>query len=286
VVVARAEHRRATTRRCLALWAIVALLALASPTIARPQRSSSAGMANRGSMLIGLSSQLQVFDPAESSFFSLLTDGAMQQIVPTLFGDFQSPTALSMGQGLSGPMSQNSGLDPAVSAMLDQASQQLQPALQPSGGSAEVEEFGVGSDPGVGLSDPSKDGVQTLDKTPRRLAGRKAVGLASACLDQSLKDIQTGDRFWDQQSKSAPPAEFPRGIASGTSIRDPLGDLGPRGNPINLSSPGLAGDWCRPTATPFYETSPLEDHLLWIASGLLLTGVLVFYLSRGFRLPA
>lgn len=278
MVVARAEHRGATTRRCLILRAIVVLLALASPTIARPQGSSSAGQARRGSMLTGLSSQLQVFDPAESSFFSLLTYGAMQQIVPTLFGDFLSPTALSMGQGLSGPTSQNNGLDPAVSAMLDQASQQLQPALQPSGGSAEVEEFGVGSDPGVGSSDPSTDSGPTVDKTPRRLAVSKAVGLASACLDQSLKHIQTGDRFWGQQSKSAPPAEFPRGIA--------LGDLGPRGNPINLSSPGLAGDWCRPSAMPFYETSPLEDQLLWIASGLLLTGVLVFYLSRGFRLPA
>jgi hypothetical protein len=284
VVVARAEHRGATTRRCLILRAIVVLLALASPTIARPQGSSSAGPVHRGSMLTGLSSQLQVFDPAESSFFSLLAYGAMQQIVPTLFGDFLSPTALSMGQGLSGPMSQNSGLDPAVSAMLDQASQQLQPALQPSGGSAEVEEFGVGSGPGDGSSDPSTHSGPTLDKTPRRLAVSKAVGLASACLDQSLKDIQTGDRFWGQQSKSALPAEFR--IASATSIRDPLGDLGPRSNPINLSSPRLAGDWCRPSATPFNETSPLEDQLLWIASGLLLTGVLVFYLSRGFRLPA
>ncbi len=286
MVVACESTGGATTRRCLTLRAIVVLLALASPTIARPQGSSSTKPASRGSMLTGLSSQLQVFDPAESSFFSLLTYGAMQQIVPTLFGDFQSPTALSIGQGISGPMSQNSGLDPAVSAILDQASEQLQPALQPSGGSAEVEEFGVGSDPGVGSSDPSTDGGQTLDKTPRRLAGRKVVGLASACLDQSLKDIQTGERFWGQRSESAPPAEFPRGIASGTSIRDPLGDLGPRGNPINLSSPGLAGDWCRPSATPFYETSPLEDQLLWIASGLLLTGILVFYLSRGLRLPA
>ena len=205
MVVAGEEYRGASTRRCLILRAIIVLLAVATPTIARPQGSSSAGPAGPEPTLRGLSSQLQVFDPAESSFFTLLTYGAMQQIAPTLFGDFQPPTALSMGQGFSGSMSQDSGLDPAVSAMLDQASQELQPALQPSGGSAEVEEFGVGPDLSVGSSDQQIDGRQTLDKTPKRLAGRRAVGLAPACLDQSLKDIETGDRFLEsaEQERSA-----------------------------------------------------------------------------------
>ena len=283
-MVVRADHKGAPAHGCLFL--LTAIVLLVAPIVAKAQGYSNDRPANHGS-IAPLSGQLLVFDPAQSSFLSLLSYGAMQQIAPTVFGDFQSPAALVIGQGFSGPMSQNGALDPAVSAVLDQAFQQLQPTLQPSGGSAEVEEFDVGSDDlGVGAGDPTTGDARIRDKTTTQRQRKNYLGLASACRDQSLKDVQTGDNILGPQGNDILPAAFPRGISSGVSPRDPLGDLGPRGNPLNLASIGIAGEWCRPGPTPFDETSPLEDMLVWISAGLFITSVFVFYCSRGFRLPA
>ena len=57
-----------------------------------------------------------LFDPAAAEFNSLLSYGAMSLIAPTIFGDFQSPTAASLPSisGSSGFMPANSGLDPVA----------------------------------------------------------------------------------------------------------------------------------------------------------------------------
>ena len=237
----------------------------------------------------GLASQLQVFDPAATAFSSLLSYGAMSVVAPILYGDFQSPTAVSSVPGFGGPMGLSANLDPAVSAMLNGT---FEAALLPAGGPAEAEEFSVGpSDAAVDSSDgaiPSIDGASASDG----IAGQTEApsigkGLLPECTDdETARTLQAGGKFWGPQTVSDPLAYFPRGVISCVNIQDQLGDLGPYGNRTNLSPTGPGGSWCRPGPTPFYLTSPLEEPLVWIIFSLLITGLLVFYLSRGVRLPA
>jgi hypothetical protein len=278
---------------------LLALVGAFLPTIARSDNHSLAKRPNQGSssdrraVAPAPLSQSQGFDPAAASFFSLWSYGAMQVIAPNIYGDFESPTALSFTSGRSflGPMSQNIGLDPSVSTMLDGTIQQQ---LLPGGGPAEVEEFGVGSSDITGNGGfQSTDGPRapsgysvTSDPAAAPPAVKTAGGIPTACVaDQNAGQLQAGGKFWSQQRESALPVQFPRAVYSGIEVRNPLGDL-PSGNPSNIPSPGPAGGWCRPLPTPFYGTSPLENRLLWIGFSLLVGGLLVFYLSRGVRRPA
>jgi len=79
--------------------------------------------------------------------------------------------------------------------------------------------------------------------------------------------------------------QLPRGVFTASDVGNPLGDLGPGGNPANLSPSGPASGWCRPAPVPFSEVSPLENHLLCIGVVLALAGVVVFWLSRGLKKP-
>ena len=213
----------------------------------------------------------------------------MSVVAPILYGDFQSPTAVSSVPGFSGPMGLSANLDPAVSAMVNGT---FETALLPAGGPAEAEEFSVGpSDAAVDSSDgaiPSIDGAGASDGIAGQTdAPSIGKGLLPACTDdETARTLQAGGKFWGPQTASAPLVYFPRGVISGINIQNPLGDLGPYGNRTNFSPTGPGGSWCRPGPTPFYLTSPLEEPLVWIIFSLLITGLLVFYLSRGVRLPA
>src|SRR5262249_42709259 len=117
-------------------------------------------------------------------------------------------------------------------------------------------------------------------------AGSVPAGLLPTCaVNEMERALEAGGQYWDHHTVGASPVKFPRGTFSEYSVRNPLGNLGPSGNPTNISPTGPAGSWCRPPPTPFYQTSPLEDPLTWIVFGLLAGGILVFYLSRGVSLP-
>jgi hypothetical protein len=180
-------------------------------------------------------------------------------------------------------MPQTMGLGPATSTMLDGILQ----GVLPGGGSAE--EIGVGSG-GVGVAssgvvDGLSGGVPTISGAGGLPTISTAQGIQPLCSDnQMAQQLQVGGKFWDAQGVSATPVQFPPGVFTGMDVKNPLG-LDPSGNPSDLSPPGPAGGWCRPSPGPFSESSPLESRYLWIAAVTLLVGVVVFWLSRGIKLP-
>jgi hypothetical protein len=282
--------------RRLLLPAALALVAVASP-LARPLQASElsvgAGRAPSAAINNDRSPKLagtQVFDPAASQFDSLLPYGAMSVVAPYLFGDFQSPTSLTFSGGGSGmgAMPQIAGLDPAVSAMLNGI---LQNGLLPAGGSAAAETFDVGSgenDGAVSFGAVASGGEAPVWQGPGTLPDvDTASGIQPTCEDSESADkLQAGGEYWDRHQGSAAPVQVPRGVFTHIEVGDPLGGLGPQGNPTNLPRPGAAGSWCRPGLTPFYMSSPLENVLVQIGLGAALIALLVFWLSRGIRLPA
>jgi len=239
--------------------------------------------------------QTQVFDPAASQLFALWSYGAMSVIAPIVYGDFLPPTALSSSFGLSAviPMPLTAGSDPAVAAVLDTT---LQQGLLPSGGAAEAQEFNIDSSgPVVALSGAVADwsaglngaipSMSTVGEVGANQAN-SAGGVEPICYDDQLeRRLQSGGEFWSGEAASASPVQFPPGLfTKPVEIENPLGGLGPNGNATNLNSPGPAGGWCRPPHAPFAESSPLEDRLLWIGAGIMLGGILVFWLSRGLKI--
>ena len=256
---------------------------------------------NGSAIAPGALSSARVFDPAAAQLSSWWSYGAMSVIAPIIFGDFVSPTALSSSFGLSAsaPMSWTAGTDPAVAAMFDANFQQ---GLLPAGGAAEAEEFDIGSGGAVAASSGGTIGwsvaavglngaipiINTVQAAGTIQAASTATGIQPICSDDRLeKHLQAGGEFWNGQATSAMPVQFPPGLFNRpVEIRNPLSDLGPRGSPSNLPMPGPAGGWCRPTPEPFSQSSPLEDRFLWIAVGVVLMGLMVFWLSRGMRMPA
>jgi hypothetical protein len=123
--------------------AVVLSAMIALPTDGWPASSSTGGRA--GPSLPAFAwAQDEDYDPAAAYFYSLLSFGAMQVIAPAIFGDFQSPVAVSYTPQWSGIMLQDAGFDTAVSTMLNGVVQQ---DLLPTGGALIVEEFGIGASP-------------------------------------------------------------------------------------------------------------------------------------------
>lgn len=294
VRVAVTTGRRARRDYWSLLRAAVLLAGIAVP----PTPTQSAGFSatespNRaspfasGGSAAGALRQTQAFDPAAAALSSMMSYGAMSVIAPTLYGDFVSPTALSFALGLSGvgSMPQTMGLDPATSTMLDGV---LQQGVPPGGGSAE--EFGVGaSGAGVALSGVVaglSGGVSTISGAGGLWAISSAEAIQPLCSDnQMAKRLQAGGEFWNAQGVSDTRVRFPQGVFTGIDVGNPLGGLGPSGNPSNLSPPGPGGGWCRPSPGPFSVSSPLESRFFWIVAFTMLFGVVVFWLSRGMKVP-
>jgi hypothetical protein len=153
-VVRSALHEHAPTgrpkRHLSAAVFLVAIVAL--PINVRSRSSIVGGSAGRSSPAPW--AENQGYDPAAASFSSLLSFGAMSVIAPAIFGDFQSPGAVSLTPLWSGTMQQGAGLDAAVSTMLNGVVQQ---DLLPTGGALIAEEFGIASslDSGAGAATPS-----------------------------------------------------------------------------------------------------------------------------------
>ena len=117
------------------------------------------------------------------------------------------------------------------------------------------------------------------------------MGDQPVCGDELLvTKLQTGGEFWTTQAVSAAPAQFPAGVFTGITLENanPPGDptQGPSGDPSNLVPAGPAGGWCRPPSLPFDQNNPLVSPALWIPAGVLLVGFVVFWLSRGIKIPS
>jgi len=201
----------------------------------------------------------------------------MSVIAPTTYGDFVSPIGLpdpslssAYGSNDIWPMAETQSIDPAVTTMLDGT---LEQGLLPLGSSSGTEELGVASGAGA-VGSSAVPTISTTGPVPQL-----------ACGDNQLaKRLQAGAEFWEPQAVSATPALFPPGVFTAIAVENPLG-LGPRGSRSNLPPPGPAGAWCRPAADPSSQNSPLDSPVLWIGIGILLVGIVVFWLSRGFKMP-
>jgi len=256
------------------------------------------------------SRQLGVFDPAAAAFSSLLSYSAMSVIAPSIYGAFLPPTQLTFSSGSSAigpmPMSQSMGLDPAASTMLNNI---LQEGLLPGGDSAGSEEFGVGwsgaviplNGDVVGLSGAGiassgvvagvTGGMSSATSAVGTLpATTSAGGLQPVCSDDQLaKQLHDSGAVWNGEGADASPVSFPPRVFAGSKINsaNALGDptLGPSGDRSNLVKLGPAGAWCRPAPTPFSQTSPLTSRLFWIPIIVLFVSFVVFWLSRGLKMP-
>ena len=283
-------------------WSLVCAKILLAVIAVQPTPTQSASLPSIGTPNPPLpTSQAQVFDPAAAALFSMWSYGAMSVIAPIIYGDFVPPTALTSSFGLSAsaPMPLTAGSDPAVASVLDAT---LLQGLLPAGGAAEAEEFDVGSGgriiasggavigwsvPSVGLNGAIPT-IGTVGEAGAIQATSTAGGIQSVCVDDQMeKRLQAGGQFWNGQAASAMPVQFPPGVFSRpVELGNPLAGLGPAGNPTNLPPPGPAGSWCRPPHGPFSESSPLEDRAFWIGAGVVLVSVLVFWLTRGMKIPA
>ena len=187
-------------------------------------------------------------------------------VAPTTYGNSASPLgspdpALSFAFGWSAIGLETRGSEQAVTALLNATLW------------ASAEELGVGG----GGREPT-------------IGGAARAGIHAVCGDDRLAmQMQAGGEFWTAQAVTAAPAQFPPGVFTGSSIEsaNPLSDplLGPSGNRSNLPALGGAGAWCRPLPVPFGQSSPLASRAFWIPIGVLLVGFVVFWLSRGVKMP-
>jgi hypothetical protein len=231
----------------------------------------------------------RVFDPAAAEFNSLLSYGAMSLIAPTIFGDFQSPTAVSLPSvsGSSGFMQANSGLDPVAATAINTI---IQTDLMVNVTALLADAIGVGPSSataaaagGATAPTPNDGGGGEDDSAVAPGPNAGANGLESNCGTELQQSLQTGSEFWNSQGEGAA-VQFPKGVFVRGDGGDPLG-LGPSGDPANLPRPVAHSDWCRPFATPFSVSGPLESVVVWTSLSIVLTALLVAWLSRGHRLP-
>ena len=241
----------------------------------------------------------QDYDPAAAHFYSLLSLGAMSLITPAIFGDFQSPVAISQAPQSSGTMPQGAGFDPAVSTMLNGVMEQ---DILPRAGALIGEEFGVSANsdsvpddnPAAASTSGSEfsRGVPTVAEDMSKPTIEAGAREPICAEDEVAAKLQAGGEFWNNPAAGFGgtrllPAQFPLGaFIRPVTLASPLRGLGPIGNPSNLVAPGPAGGWCRPGREPFSLSSPIEDDLLWIGLSIVLGALIIIWLSRGSRLPA
>ena len=97
--------------------------------------------------------------------------------------------------------------------------------------------------------------------------------------EQLPGQIQSGGEYWNGHATSRFPAVLTVNVP-GDAVE------GPSGDPSNLLVEGQAGAWCRQRPLAFANSSPLASRTFWVPVAILLTGVSLFLLSRGVRLPS
>ena len=196
-------------------------------------------------------------------------------------------------------MPQGAGFDPAVSTMLNGIFQQDN---LPSAGVLTVAEFGLGSNSdaasgGYAAASPTR-GSDLSDNVPTMIGDMSGPIIERGAVDPICSEnevagkLETGGEFWNNSgaglggARSAP-AQFPRGVfARPVMLASPLPGLGPNGERSNLVAPSPAGGWCGAGRESFFLSSPIEDDLIWIALLIVLSALVVMWMSRGARLPA
>jgi hypothetical protein len=269
-----------------------------SPLGTRPLNPALPGTYGGNSLSPQALSQMQIYDPAAAQLYALWSFGAMSVIAPLTYGDFISPSALTSNFGFSTstPMSPMQGVDPSVAADLNNL---FEGNLMPSGGAGGGGGGGDGGDAsGSTTVAASGSGVNAAGAVVQSPGGSvialpgplsavtTAPGILPSCAANGQEQrLQAGSEFWTGQASSASPVQFARGLFSGSTGGNPLGDLGPAGDPSNVVSQGPVGAWCLPQRLPFSQSSPLESRLTWIAIAIVIFSVLAFFLSRGFQRP-
>ena len=101
------------------------------------------------------------------------------------------------------------------------------------------------------------------------------AGVQPAC-EELAGQLQSAGKYWNVQTISGMP-----GLLAANSMAVSAG-----GKSTNLSPEGRAGSWCRPAPIPFAESSPLASRAFWQPIAVVAFGIIVFWLSRGIRLPS
>ena len=104
-------------------------------------------------------------------------------------------------------------------------------------------------------------------------------GVAQNGCEQLPGQIRSGSQYWNGRATGSLPAISPASVSG-----DPV--EGPAGDPSNLLAKGREGTWCRPRPVAFWNSNPLASRAFWLPAAILLTGVSLFLLSRGVRLPS
>jgi hypothetical protein len=126
------------------------------------------------------------------------------------------------------------------------------------------------------------DGEAVAETNPARSAPRVAAapdGVAQNGCEQLPGQIQSGAQYWNGRATSRLPAVSPASVSG-----DPV--EGSASDPSNLLTKARAGAWCRSRPVAFANSSPLASRAFWLPAAILLTGVSLFLLSRGVRLPS
>lgn len=207
--------------------------------------------------------------PTQSGSISLLPPRLQLRAIAGLpsgpqvppYGNFVSPAGLpnpslsfAFGWSLAG-LPETWGSDPAVTTLLSGTV------------SAAADEFGVAGNP--------------IAPAPTLTAAAPG-GIRVVC-EQVPEEVQAGGEYWNTQAGSGPPIQLPTRQFAENSLADPT--RGPSGDSSNLSRQGPAGAWCRPSPVPFSDSSPLASRTLWTPIFVVLCGIIIFWLSRGVRLP-
>lgn len=141
-------------------------------------------------------------------------------------------------------------------------------------------EAGPGPDPAIGTLADAGDqlGIGDSAAGPSTIGGAAIPAATRSVCEQAPEQLQAVGNYWNHQASSGPPVQLAVNVAT-----DPV--RGPSGDPGNLPSAGPAGAWCRPPPLPFAESGPLASRAFWTPVALVLSGLTVFWLSRGFKLP-
>jgi hypothetical protein len=193
------------------------------------------------------------FLPSKPGTISLLPEEMQRQVVGTpSYGSFLTST---------------NQLDPSLSLQFN-TSPEAQSATQGS------DPFVVGFVSGAVLTPDNALGLGggATGFAPTIISG---AGVQAAC-EELAGQLQSAAKYWNGQTISG----MPRLLAA-NSMAASAG-----GNSTNLSPEGRAGAWCRSPPIPFAESSPLASRAFWQPIAVVAFGIIVFWLSRGIRLPS
>jgi hypothetical protein len=145
--------------------------------------------------------------------------------------------------------------------------------------------------PGLPSSDfaamgvPSENGAdaQAIDggSAPAPLsvyaAAAKLAAQKGECAQLTETPAPAGS-YWNSHAGSAMPSLLAasKSIAAVTPAS---------GMPTQLSALGSSGVWCRPGPMPIEDSSPLASRTFWAPVLILIFGLIVFWITRGFALP-